>query len=222
MKIPYIMERRPWHRKINSEYNILSWENMDLPNALYHECRRCAEETLHRVIKGRIGEKKLVVEAVLKCQKCGHVHPGVIRAERFLTVPVILSDLNISKKSEIELSEQKTIQTGDEFLLDGGTIKITAIETKKGRIKSSVAKDVIALWAKRFDRLKLKVSINRGSRTLSRTIWAVPDEEFFVGDVVRIKGDNVAIHIIKTKNKHLKKGSAQARDIIRLYGKIVR
>jgi uncharacterized Zn finger protein len=196
---------------------------MELPSALYIECPSCGDETLHRVIKGSIGEKKgLVVDALVKCSKCGLKHPSTIRAETFITIPVIVSEMDFSQKNELELTGQETINVGDEYQLDRGMIKITAIETKKGRVKSSIAKDVTTLWAKKFDRLKLKVSINKGSKTLTRIIWAVPDEEFFVGDVMRIKGLNFAIHRIKTKNKNLKKGSAEARDIIRLYGKTVR
>ncbi len=196
---------------------------MELPSALYIECPSCGDETLHRVIKGSIGERKgVVVDALVKCSKCGLKHPSTIRVETFITIPVIISDLDISQKSEIELSGQETVHVGDEFQLERGMIKITAIDTNKGRVKSSIAKNVRALWAKKFDRLKLKVSINKGSKTLTRDIWAVPDEEFYIGDVMRIKGLNFAIHRIKTKNKNLKKGSAEAKDIVRLYGKTVR
>ena len=191
--------------------------------ALYVECPACEEETLHRVIKASIGEKNgVVVDALVKCGKCGLRHPSVIRADRFITIPLIVSEQDTSQKNEIELSAQETIHVGDEYHHDRGEIKITAIETKKGRVKSSIAKDVKTLWAKKFDRLKLKVSINKGSRTLTRTIWAVPDEEFFIGEVMRIKGLNFTIHRIKTHDKSLKRGSAAARDIVRLYGKIVR
>ena len=211
------------YRKLNTKYSVLPFENMELPSALYIECPSCKEETLHRVIKGSMGKKKgFVVDALVKCGKCGLKHPSTIRAETFITIPVIVSELDISQKNEIELSGQETINVGDEYQLDRGMIKITAIDTMKGRVKSSIAKDVTTLWAKKFDRLKLKISINKGSRTLTRTIWAVPDEEFFIGNVMRIKGLNFAIHSIKTKNKKIKKGSAEARDIVRLYGKVVR
>jgi predicted Zn finger-like uncharacterized protein len=196
---------------------------MDMPGALYIECPSCGEETLHRVIKGTIGGKKgFMVDALVKCGDCGHRHTSVIRAEKFITIPVIVSEQKISRKSEIELSQKEIIHIGDEYQLGRGQIKITAIETKSGRVMESPAKDVTTIWAKKFDRLKLKVSINKGSKTMVRTLWAVPDEEFFIGDVMRIKGLNFAIHSIKTKQKNLKKGSAQARDIVRLYGKVVR
>ena len=196
---------------------------MELPSALYFECPSCKKETLHRIIKGSIGKKKgLVIDALLKCSKCGYRHTSVIRANQFVTVPVIVSEMDTSRKNEIELPAQEIIHIGDEYQLERGTIKITAIDIQEGRVKSSYAKDVKTLWAKKYDRIKLKVSINKGSKTLSRVIWAVPDEEFFIGDVMRIKGLNFVIHRIKIKDRNLNKGSAEARDIVRLYGKIVR
>ena len=43
-----------------------------------------------------------------------------------------------------------------------------------------------------------------------------------LADAIRIKGDSVAIHSIKTESRHIKRGTAQARDIVRLYAKLVR
>jgi uncharacterized Zn finger protein len=196
---------------------------MELPAALYIECPSCGEETLHRVIKGKTGGKgNVVVEALVKCSKCGYKYTSTVRAKRILSIPLIISEDQASKKSEIELKESETVKVGNEYIIDRDTIKITAIETESGRVKSSIAEEITTLWAKKYNRLKIKVSVNKGSRTLNRTIWAVPDEEFFVGDVMRIKGLDFVIHRIKTKDKNLKIGSAEAREIIRLYGKIVR
>ncbi len=196
---------------------------MEVPNALYVECPSCKEETLHRVIKGSLNEKKdIVLYALVKCGECGHRHQSVIRTAKPLLVPVIVSEQESSLKNEIELSGEDTVSVGDEFHLDRGLIKITAIETEPGRVKSALVKDVKTLWAKKFDRIKLGISINKGEKTLSRNIWAVPDEEFFVGDVMRIKGLDFTIHRIRTRSKTLKQGSAVARDIVRLYGKTIR
>ena len=196
---------------------------MDLPNALYLDCPSCGEETLHKVIKGKIGEKKgVVIEALVKCKKCGHTHQSVIKPDRSVKIPVIVSDQAASLKNQIELSENETINVGNEYVLGRDTIKITSIEADKKRVKSSLARDATTLWAKKFDRIKLNVSVNKGTRTLKRTIWAVPDEEFFIGDVMRLKGLDVAIHSIKTRDRNIKKGGAVARDIVRLYAKIIR
>jgi uncharacterized Zn finger protein len=195
---------------------------MKLPAAVYTQCPMCKEETLHRVIKGRMGEKKTVLDALVKCSQCDHVHPDVIHGEVTVTVPLILSEQERSQKTEMEFPEKDVIKVNSEFQLDRNTIKITSIEVGNKRVSEAQANEITTLWAKKFDRIKLKISINKGSKTLNRTIWAVPDEEFFIGDVMRIKGLNLAIHAIKTKEKKVKKGSVAARDIIRLYAKAVR
>ena len=195
---------------------------MDVPSAIYIQCPSCGEETLHRVIKGKMGEKKqLTLEALVKCSQCGHRYNTVIKEEKPVTIPLIVSEGADSKKDSIKLASAETVERGTEYQLDRGTIKITGIETKRGRVDSAQARDIATLWAKKFDRLKIRVSINKGSKTFSRVIWAVPDEEICVGDIIRIKGDSVAIHSIKTERRHIKKGSAEARDIVRLYAKIV-
>jgi uncharacterized Zn finger protein len=135
---------------------------------------------------------------------------------------VIVSEEARSQKNKIELSSEEIIEIGNEFELDRGTIKITAIEIESGRVEESKVKDIRCLWAKKFDMLKLKISVNKGSKTLTRTLWAVPEEEFFIGDVMRIKGLNLTIHAIKTKSGRIKRGSVQAKDIIRLYAKAIR
>jgi uncharacterized Zn finger protein len=196
---------------------------MELPAAVYYQCPICKKETLHRVIKGKIREKKVVVlEGLFKCSKCGHKHMGDIRSENTKTIPVIVSEEARSQKNKIELSSEEIIEIGNEFELDRGTIKITAIEIESGRVEESKVKDIRCLWAKKFDMLKLKISVNKGSKTLTRTLWAVPEEEFFIGDVMRIKGLNLTIHAIKTKSGRIKRGSVQAKDIIRLYAKAIR
>ena len=196
---------------------------MDVPSAIYIECPSCGEETLHRVIKGKLGEKKqLRLEALVKCSQCGHRYNTVISEQKPVTIPLIVSEGPNSKKDTIELASAETVKSGTEYQLDRGTIKITGIETERGRVDSAKARDIATLWAKKFDRLKIRVSINKGRRTLSRALWAVPNEEFCVGDVIRIKGDSVAIHSIKTVNRLIKRGSAEARDIVRIYAKLVR
>jgi uncharacterized Zn finger protein len=195
---------------------------MNAPSAVYTQCPLCKAETLHRVIKGKVGEKKTVLEALVKCSQCDHVHQDVIRAQRQVQIPVILSEQQTSQKTVMEVPENEIIKVDSEFQLDRNNIKITSIEVGNKRVPEAEANEISTLWAMKFDKIKLKISINKGSKTLNRTIWAVPDEEFFIGDVMKIKGLSLAIHAIKTRDKKVKKGSVVARDIVRLYAKAVR
>ena len=73
----------------------------DLSN-LYAECPECAEETLHRVHKGRFSSgKKLVIDAVVECSLCSHVHHVTIDEGREVEIPIIVSRQGVSRRSLI-------------------------------------------------------------------------------------------------------------------------
>jgi uncharacterized Zn finger protein len=196
---------------------------MLVPNAIFVECTFCQEETKHRVIKGKFSDKKqLVLDAVVKCNQCQNTHHKLIKEEKPVEVPLILSKMNKSTKKTIEIKGNEMVELKGEYLVDGSRLIITAIETKDRRVESALAKNIRTLWAKEIDKIQLGVSINAGSRTLSRKITAVPDELFNIGDILTIKGSNFAIHRIKTTERILKKGGAIAQDIVRLYCKRVK
>ena len=86
-------------------------------------------------------------------------------------------------------------------------------------MESAPVHDIKTLWLQRYDKVKVKFSINRKDVTVSRSIYASPDEEFYVGDSLQIDRDYVVIHRIKTEYGIVRKGGVQARDIVRVYGK---
>lgn len=211
------------NRKVNTYNSPFTDETMDVPNAIYAECPFCGEETRHRVVKGKFSDKKmLILEAIVKCTECQNAHPILIKEEKPVIVPLILSKMNTSTKKNIELPSREIVKLGCEYFLDGVKISITAIEGAEKRVDSAPVQDIRTLWAKEIERIQIGISINDGSRTFSRKITAVPDEEFFIGDVLTIKGSNVAIHRIKTYARSIKKGSAIAKNIVRLYCKRVK
>jgi uncharacterized Zn finger protein len=146
----------------------------------------------------------------------------VITEVKHVELPVIVSTQGTSKKHSISLPPDAILDVGDELIVDEVNVRISGIETEKKRVSSSAVKDINTLWCKRFDRIKLKISVNSGSRTLSRSIFAVPDEEFYIGDIIKSGRDEIAIHKIKTESKLIKDGGTTAREIVRLYGRFVR
>ncbi|MDR1690908.1 MAG: hypothetical protein LBR42_03560, partial [Candidatus Methanoplasma sp.] len=89
---------------------------------------------------------------------------------------------------------------------------------KKG--KKFQADRIKALWVKQFDVLSVKVSVNDGHKTYSVRTDADPDDEFTIGMILSFEDFDALIHAIKTKERLLKKGTAEAREITRIYGKI--
>ena len=83
-------------------------------------------------------------------------------------------------------------------------------------------KAISTIWAKKFDKVIVKISINKHTKTIPTQIDAMPDEEFFVGDLMTVGKEQVVIHSIKAKEGAVRRGSVPARDIVRIYTKAVR
>jgi uncharacterized Zn finger protein len=137
-------------------------------------------------------------------------------------VPVIVSDRGESSRSELELPEDEELRVEDELLLEDLPIIISSLEKGEARVNKALAKDVTAIWAKRFDKVHVKISINDVHKTIPMEMDALPEEEFFVGDLMSVGRYNVVITQIKTKDSMARRGSVAARDIVRIYAKKAR
>lgn len=196
---------------------------MEIPAILHIECPSCGKLTLHNLKRGKLSSKsKITFDCVVECDECKHVHHTVIVEEKQIELPVIISNLESSKKNFITLPPKTKLNVGDEMMVNDINVKITGLELKDKRVQSAEASKIITLWCKRFDKIKLHLSIHSGSRTLSRSVFAVPDEEFYIGDIIKSGNDQIAIHKIKTTGRVIKDGGTTARDIVRLYGRFVR
>ena len=192
----------------------------EIPEYIYIPCPDCDDVTEHDILKGRAGKDNIT--GTFRCSECGRTFSDSIRVPEILTVKVLFSDGDITETTETELESNEILTVDDEFYLDDGRrVCITHIETEDGKKGRKFQADRIkALWVKQFDILRVKVSVNDGRRTYSARIEAEPEDEFTVGMVVGFEDFDALIHAIKTKDRLLKKGSAEAKDIIRMYGKI--
>jgi len=195
---------------------------MAIPNSLYLDCPSCGEKTLHEVLKGRISKGGDVLETTVKCQECQHVHSAVVREPKSTKVAFILSDMGATKKTEFEFGEEEMVVVGDELFIGDTNVVITAIEKGERRVPEAVAKEIKTIWAKKFDKVRVRISVNKTSKTLAAELTALPDEEFFVGDILNIGRDSVVIHYIKTRESMVRQGGVPARDIVRIYAKSAR
>ena len=187
------------------------------------ECPVCKAETLHEVLSGKIGGKaQTVLESTVKCKECGHIHHSVLKAEKPVEVPVVVSWIDKSKRSSITLGPDEVLCVEDEIMAGDEQVIITSIESKGARVARAKARDITTVWGKRFDKVRVPFSISHVSKTFSEHVLAVPDEEFYVGDILNVGRHEVVIHSIKIKDKSLRMGGARARDIVRVYANIVR
>lgn len=199
---------------------------MDFPSAIQHICPNCDHETLHKVLKGKLGNNKLLsLDCTIKCTECNFIHHTIITEKKMIEIPIIISNQDKSFQEKVELHPDEELKMDQELFLDEKSIKITSLEVNNKRVEMAFAKNVKTIWGKLLDqsgKVRLNVSIHKGPTTMSHVISALPDEEFFIGDILKIGRDNVAIYRIKTKSKVVKYDSALAGDIVRVYGRVIR
>ncbi len=180
-------------------------------------CPNCNKETEHEILAMKSLKKG--IEYTLKCKNCGYVYKKFIEEEKMREIKVIWSWREKSEVKKIVKLEEDILSVGDEILINNINSQITAIDSKGKRVKKAKVKDIDTLWAKRFDRVVVKISVNRGSKTIPYEIISHPDEEFYIGDIIEVNGRHAAIHKIKTKERFITRGGARARDIVRIYAK---
>jgi len=196
---------------------------MKPPKELVIECPICEEETEHEILGGRVdGKKRLVLKSSVKCCNCGHIHHVEITEERPIDVPIVISWLEKSRHSTIGLRPSDQVEVGDEIYIDNQRIIVTSIEIQKGRCNSAKANEIVNIWAKQFDKVWVKISLDFHGKVYSKKILAIPEEEFGIGELIDIEGNMAAVTAIKIEGKSLRKGAAMARDIVRLYARRIR
>ena len=191
----------------------------EVPETLYYDCPDCDDETVHEILRGRMGKASL--EATLKCSECGRTFSTTIALPKIIKMQVVISDGPVSERAVTETEEDDIIAVDDEFFLeDGRRLRVCSIELPGDkRVKKTKASKVKMLWCQQFDNLSIKVTINNDRVSYSRRIDALPDDEFTVGNRLELEDMDCFIHAIKTRDKLVQHGTAEARDIVRIYGK---
>ena len=185
-------------------------------------CDTCGEETVHDVVRVVSGGKK-GMHLTARCTVCGLVHQVEMSFERVKEIPVVISWMGTSENDRMLAPLGEKLHVGEEIYLDDDRLLITGIEAEDGRmVKEADVERIRTLFTKRYDRVRVKVSINRGSRTTSRNIYVAPEEEFEVGDILEVDGIKAVIHRMKLDEHFITRGSAPAKKIVRIYAKEVR
>ena len=190
--------------------------NTQIPASMPAECSECGEETLHKTLKGRFAGKKRL-EMVLKCSKCGKVRNEVLQAIGQAQVKIIISRGEVSERTVTPLPVDWELAVDDEFMHGEERLMVTNIEVGGVKVKSAMTGDIQTLWAKNFDHARVKISINRHGHTRATEILTDPEDDFTIETEIDIDGVPVIIHSIKLKDKTIRRGSATARDIVRIY-----
>lgn len=181
-------------------------------------CDVCQKSTRHTEIEYR-GKRPILL---FKCSNCGNIVSLNIEVSKSVAIKVIHSVFDVSYKKTIEIDEGKEICVGDEIRVDGRRTIVTSIEDlRRSKVEREVAKNISTIWVKDIESVKVKVSINAGRETLSKEILCEPEKVFCVGDIIELDDIHCKITKIKLEKKFITKGCCEAKNIIRIYSKIL-
>ena len=186
------------------------------------ECTVCGEVTEHSIVHIQKGIGREGLEYTLRCNSCGHVQKKMMEEEKLIEAGYVLSDEGVSTKGRTKLFADEVVTAGEEIYLGDKRGIVTAVDTREGRRRMARADEVVTIWAKSLGRKVVRVSVNSGSKTLSMKVEAEPEEEFSIGDIIGTDKGDAVITKIKTESRMVERGGAEARDIVRVYAKMMR
>jgi uncharacterized Zn finger protein len=190
----------------------------DVPSAVTTRCPSCGKETLHTVLHGRTSGATL--DATVQCTTCETTHHAIVRQSRDVEVPVVLSAGSTSTRTRLTLPDDEALRLEDPFIVDGADARLTGIETRDGkRVEAALVREVQTLWMKRFDEVEVGFAINLDKKTITKSLKVEPTREFTVGEEHVFGRLRVTVHAIKTDERLLKRGSAPAGEIRRIFAR---
>jgi uncharacterized Zn finger protein len=190
------------------------------PEAAIALCPSCGEEQLHDVLQASGGAGR---HATVQCRECRQVHRAVLASARQREVPLIISKGGASERARVALPDDEQLAVGDELVAAEQQVKVTALDRRDGRrVRRARADELATIWAVNFEEFTVKFSVNMGRKTISKAVQVSPHDRFSVGDELDLDRLRIYIHAIKTREGTLHRGSAEARDVVRVFARPVR
>ena len=180
------------------------------------ECRRCSPDK--RVTHDVLGAGKKLVVRCTACQAIQQTEPP--RRASTVRVKVVVSHYDLSHLSWFEAEKHELLRLGDELVVENGStdvVGITAIELSGGvRKHEAVAESIRALWARKVDKVVVKIAVHMGKTTRSRKVAFDGEVEFVVGSeeyLGKITGIKLRHGVLLSRSGQ----SAFAKNIQRMY-----
>lgn len=193
------------------------------PGAVTAVCPDCEIDTLHSVLHGKVGTRgeTTTLDATVQCTDCQRTHHVILREAKDIEVAAVVSTTaGASRTTKVALPGDGEVRVGEIYIVDGINSLLTGIESKElRRVEDAELKEVKTLWFKEFEEVPVGFAINLDHKTITKTIPAKPEDEFSIGEEHLFGRLRVTIHAIKTKEKLVKRGSAVAGEIVRVFAR---
>ena len=179
-------------------------------------CEMCGEECPHKVLKSRTSSKKgFSFQGVVTCLECNSTGPTEIKEEPPLELRLRISNEDITENGIMSVDRGIVISVGETRPHPDGLILITGLELDGKRPPSAYSQDKPIVWAKRATHARVRFAIHDGESTISVKQEFESQEEFRVGDTVRLDGKMTRIKAINLHGGKLAK-NAYALEISRI------
>lgn len=175
-------------------------------------CPACGSED-HEVLREAAGH------TTLRCTECGHVRTEAPRKPRHTDLALVLSDGHRSWSDRILVPDDEPVAVGDEFDHEGSRWLVTGVERTDGHATASApAAQLRTCFAKRFDQVVLKVSVNEGEVTRSYEEAVDPERPVHIGEVLQVQERLLVVKTLKSdQNRTLHRGFLLARNVRRVF-----
>ena len=179
-------------------------------------CEMCEEECPHKVLKSRTSSKKgFSFQGVVTCSECNTTRPTEIKEDLPLELRLRISNEDKTENGIIHVDRGIVISVGETRPHPDGLILITGLELDGKRPPSAYSQDNPIVWAKRATHARVRFAIHDGEATLSLKKEFDAQEEFRVGNTVRLDGKMTRIKAINLHGGKLSK-TAYALEISRI------
>lgn len=185
------------------------------------QCPICGSGSF-RVLKSRTDESRSrkIKHLVLECEECGTVFRDSIVIEKPRSHRIVVSEHGKSYRDEVKLYPGEELSAGDALTVSGKLVEVTSLELKSGkRVDRATADDIETIWAVSLEApARVGVSVDLHGEVYSRKVEIDRDFIFRVGDVLKIGEHVFRIKSMKTGDRMIRRGSAPAHNIKRIYG----
>ncbi len=195
-------------------------------------CPSCNEVLRHRVVHVRAGPEGEArrggggpLQGIARCSRCHLPHPFSIAPKTLHRVSVVVSEGPESVHTDLELPPEKMLELDGTLRVHGRPVRISRIEGPQARnLYRSLPEGIVTLWTVPTDELHLRVSVLERDRTRPLHLLAKGDQEFAVGDELRIDEERLEIVGLRGRGTTLREigESLEAREVQRIYARSAR
>lgn len=163
--------------------------------------------------------KETPQNVTVQCTECHAVRSFSPRRSRIIELNTVVSDGDRSWNVDLPTPDDEVIAVDDEFELEGHRMIVTTVEVDgQQRPPKAKASEVKTLFAKVFDTVPLKLSMNEGETTRSFQLTVEPEFEVPIGLVLEVNGELWVVKTLKSdQNRTLHRGFLFARNVRRAF-----